>query len=98
MRTENTGYDDLIRAAIEREADVLGLEDAVQRANAVDGLSVSDDGTEVTLTGDGKAVLGDLVDAYVDASGDVAAFLIARRVENIPNADLDLPDNLDKHL
>lgn len=98
MMTENTGYHDLIQAAIERESDVLGLADAVERANQVEGLSVDDEGTVVSVSGEGKAVLGDLVDAYVEASGDVAAFLIARRVENVSDSDLDLPENLDKHM
>lgn len=90
-------YEMLIEAAIDRERDVIG-EEAIERARSIDGLGVDDDGTVDAVDRDGKAVLGELIDEYVAASGDVAAFLIARRIENLPHDELELPDNLAAHL
>lgn len=94
---ERAGYDALIEAAIDRERDIIG-DEAVDRARSIDGLDVDDDGSVRSLDRDGKAALGDLVDGYVAASGDVAAFLIARRIENVPHDDLELPANLAAHV
>lgn len=99
MTTESPGYTALIQAAIDRETDILGPEDAIECADSVDGLVVDDDGTVVAVERDGRAVLGDLVGAYVVTAGDVAAFLIARRLENMcDREEVDLPENLAKHM
>lgn len=93
----DAGYDALIEAAIDRERDIIG-DEAIERARDVDGLDVDAEGVVTDLDRDGKAVLGDLVDGYVATSGDVAAFLIARRIENVPHGDLELPENLAAHV
>lgn len=90
-------YEMLIESAIDRERDVIG-DEAIERARSIEGLTVDDHGTVDAVDRDGKAVLGDLIDEYVAASGDVAAFLIARRIENLPHDELVLPDNLSAHL
>lgn len=101
MSTTNTtpDYGTLIQAAIDREKDILGADDAIECADSVDGLIVDADGTVVDVERDGKAVLGDLVGAYVATTGDVAAFLIARRLENMCDRErVELPENLAKHM
>ncbi|WP_229380245.1 hypothetical protein [Haloterrigena salifodinae] len=99
MTDETPGYTVLIQAAIDREKDILGPADAVECADSVDGLVVDGDGTVVDVERDGRAVLGDLVGAYVATAGDVAAFLIARRLENMcDREEVDLPENLAKHM
>lgn len=97
IATDRSDFETLIEAAIDRERDVMG-EQAIAVARSVEGLTVADDGSVDAVDGDGKRVLGDLVDSYVAASGDVAAFLIARRIENVPHGGLDLPENLAAHL
>lgn len=94
---ERADYETLIEAAVDRERDIVGHR-AIDLARSVEGLSVDDDGAVRSVDRDGKAVLGELIDAYVAASGDVAAFLIARRIENLPHDDLDLPENLAAHV
>ena len=50
---------------------------------------------------DGQQVLYDLVEVFKGTSGEVAAFLIARRVENVVESlddDVPLPENLSRHL
>ncbi|NUB89969.1 hypothetical protein HTZ84_18170 [Haloterrigena sp. SYSU A558-1] len=99
MTDETPGYTVLIQAAIDREKDILGPADAIECADSVDGLVVDGDGTVVDVERDGRAVLGDLVGAYVATAGDVAAFLIARRLENMcDREEVDLPENLAKHM
>ncbi|WP_226483128.1 hypothetical protein [Natrinema amylolyticum] len=99
MTNEPPGYTALIQAAIDREKDILGPDDAVDCAESVDGLVVDSDGTVVDVERDEQAVLGDLVNAYVATAGDVAAFLIARRLENMCDREsVELPDNLAKHM
>lgn len=98
MTDESSGYVAVIQAAVDREKEVVGPVEAVERARDVEGLSLDDDGAVLGLERDGKAVLGDLVDVYVRATGDVAAFIIARRIENLPERDLDMPENLARHL
>ena len=71
---------------------------AVDRARSVEGLTVDETGTVVSIDGDGRAVLAELIDAYLEASGDLAAFMIARRFENMPESDLPLPDPIEKHI
>ncbi|WP_255681807.1 hypothetical protein [Natrinema sp. SYSU A 869] len=99
MTNEPPGYTALIQAAIDRETDILGPDDAIECADSVDGLVVDGDGTVIDVERDEKAVLSDLVDAYVATAGDVAAFLIARRLENMCDPEsVELPDNLAKHM
>lgn len=94
MTDDNAGYVALAQAAIDREADVLGTDEAIERARDIDGLSVDETGTVLDVEGDGEAVLEALIDAYLAASGDIAAFMIARRFQNMPESDLSLPDNV----
>ncbi len=90
-------YTELIEAAISREQEVIGSE-AITLAQSIDGIDVDDTGNVLSLERCGKEILNELVESYVDTSGDVAAFLIARRIDNLPAADLDLPDVLERHM
>ena len=99
MTNATPGYTALIQAAIDREKDILGPDDAIECADSIDGLVVDGDGTVIAVERDGRAVLGDLVGTYVATAGDVAAFLIARRLENMcTREEIDLPENLAKHM
>lgn len=89
-----TSYEDIITAAIKREIDILGEDVALRRARAVDGLTVSDDGTVTGIDRAGKDVLGDLVDTYVEYAGSVSATLIARSISNMDLGGIELPENL----
>ena len=89
---------DLVEAAIQREMDVLGDEQAVALARDIDGLAVADDGSVTAIDRDGIEILAALVDAYVEASGDVAAFVIARRLANMVEEPERLPENVARHV
>lgn len=101
MSTGIGGYVRLVQAAIDREADVLGERRAVELAGAVEGLTVDDGGDVVAIDRSGPAVLGDLIEEYKTESGEIAAFIVARRLENVL-AEFDerpaLPENIERHL
>lgn len=84
-------YTDVIEAAIDKEADVLGKDAALRVAGRVSGLTVGDDGTVEGMDRDEKEILKDLVEEYQDVAGSVAATLIARRISDIGGEELDLP-------
>lgn len=98
MSLDQQSYADLVEAAIRREMDVLGDEQAITLAREIEGLTVDDDGSVTSLDRSPDQVLSELVDAYVEASGDIAAFVIARRLSNmVEDADV-LPDNVARHV
>lgn len=57
-------YHDLIAFVIEREKRVLGLEKTVATAKEVPGLEVDDRGNILSVQGDGKDILGRLLDRF----------------------------------
>jgi len=89
---------DLVEAAIRREMDVLGDDTAVALAREIDGLAVEDDGGVTSIDRPVADVLSALVDAYVAESGDVAAFVIARRLANMVDDPTILPENVARHV
>lgn len=98
MTPENDANVGLVEAAIRREMDVLGDGRAVALAGDVDGLEVDDTGSVLSMSRSSTGVLHDLVEAYTEASGEVAAFVIARRLENMVDDETELPDNVARHL
>lgn len=89
---------ELVEAAIRREMDILGDGEAVALASEIDGLTVAGDGTVERIDRPTPVVLGELVDTYVAASGDIAAFVIAQRLANLVDGTADLPENVARHL
>lgn len=89
-----TSYDGLIEAAIEKEKRVLGDDAALDVAESVEGFSTDDEGKVTALEGNGKEVLGRLVEKYEDVGGQVTASLIARNIKKVGGEELELPNNL----
>jgi hypothetical protein len=98
MTLDHDNYAELVEAAIRREMDILGDDQAVVMARDIDGLDVDDDGTVTGIDRSSMDVLEELVDAYVEVSGDIAAFVIARRLSNMVDDSDGLPDNVAKHV
>ena len=98
MTLDHDNYAELVEAAIRREMDILGDDQAVVMARDIDGLDVDDDGTVTGIDRSSMDVLEELVDAYVEVSGDIAAFVIARRLSNMVDDPQDLPDNVARHV
>lgn len=87
-------YQEVIQAVIEKETGVVGVNAAVSEAERVDGLTVDEEGTVLSVEGEGKTVLATLVQRYVDLYGEVAATLIARRLESMDLSGIELPEIL----
>lgn len=98
MTLDHDAYAGLVEAAIRREMDILGDEQAVAMADGIDGLSVESDGSVAAIERPTMEVLEALVDAYVEESGDIAAFVIARRLANMIDDPDGLPDNVARHV
>jgi hypothetical protein len=91
-------YRRIVELAIDREMEVIGPEQAVSLANNIDGLDVDSDGTVRSMGDSGERTLSSLVEAYKEASGEIAAFVIARRLENAVEDHSILPENVRRHV
>ncbi len=69
---ENAGdYKSLLTEIIGKQAVILGPDIAVLKARSVQGLQVSDDGQVTGFEGDPKELIQQLVDKYVELSGQI---------------------------
>lgn len=85
-------YGDLATEMIERETEVLG-DRAIDIAQDIEGIDVSDEGRVLAVQGDGPAVIEDLADAYIDILGkatEASLSTIAQRYDD----EVELPTNL----
>lgn len=89
-----TTYAEVIEAIIEKEKAVVGAQAAVDEAGKVGGLRVDGEGNVEEIEGEGNDILAALVERYVELYGDVAATLIARRLERMDLSGIRLPDIL----
>ncbi|MFB6202934.1 MAG: hypothetical protein ABEK01_00410 [Candidatus Nanohaloarchaea archaeon] len=89
-------YSDVIEASVKKEIDVLG--DRALEIARENGVETDESGNVRTVTGDGEEVLEDLIDSYTDISGNLAATLIAREIEDMDTSGLELPESLSQNL
>jgi len=68
---EKEDYIALLSEIIAKQAIVLGPDIAVLKARSVRGLQVADDGKVTDFEGDPKQLVQDLVDKYVELSGQI---------------------------
>lgn len=64
-------YEAVVKSIISQQELIIGPV-AVQEANKVPGLKVTLDGKSITITGDGKDVLANLVNQYASLFGRVS--------------------------
>jgi hypothetical protein len=85
-------YKHLAGRLIETQRSMLG-EPALEIARSVDGLSVEGDGTVTAVDGDGRAVVDDLANRYVEVLGDPAENRLVAAAREF-EAELTLPPTL----
>lgn len=85
-------YVNLVEDLVASQREILG-DGAVNIAQRVGGIQVSDDGTVQGIDSDGVEVVDDLVSEYVDNLGD-AATVTLRSVANEYDNELELPSSL----
>ena len=64
-------YKDLLSEIIAKQAIILGPDIAVLKARSVPGIQVTNDGKVSGIDGDPKKLIQQLVDKYVDLSGQI---------------------------
>lgn len=87
-------FEGAIKSIISQQGLIMGPV-AIEEANKVSGLKVSPDGKAVTLTGDGKQVLENLVNQYASLFGRVSVEVCKEAVLAISHGSTEnLPDIL----
>lgn len=90
-----TEYEAVIEVCVRRMAEIVGKRRAVERARSVDGLAITDEGTVEAVDREGRAVLGDLVDAFGTVGGDLVPTIVAGVIaDEFDVREIDLPDRL----
>lgn len=85
---ENEQYTALITEIIKKQSVILGPEIAILKARSVPGLQVDNDG-KVTGVGDNpKETLQNLVDQYVELSGQIVKNTLGSIFAKYPGIDL----------
>lgn len=90
-------YEDAIEAAVKREREVLG-KDAIVQVNNIEGVKVDEYGDVESLEKDGKLVLEEIVSVYEKIAGDLAGWLISRKLKDEGLEELDLPESLERKM
>jgi hypothetical protein len=71
MSDQNQDYQKLLTEIIQKQVAILGPSIAVMKAKNISGLEVQDDGTVVSIEGNPQEIVRNLVDEYVDLSGQI---------------------------
>jgi len=89
-------YKSIVRAIIDKQSNVIGRDMAIKKANNVPGIEVDSDGTVLSIKGDYKKILEDLVGEYSLLSGDIAIKFCKDAIKEIIEkyTALNIPDIL----
>jgi hypothetical protein len=87
---EDTDYNKLITEIVKKQVDILGPDIAINKANKVAGLSVSDTGEVKSISGDPQAILQNLVNEYISLSGEIVKNILGPVFAKYPNIKLNL--------
>ena len=85
MAVEKEEYKKLITEFIQKQMVVLGPNIALDKAKKVPGLSVSESGSVLELSGDPKMVLRAVTNEYVELSGSVAKQSLELLMQKYPD-------------
>lgn len=91
-------YEDVLEAAVGKEASILGDGPAIRTAQKVENLDIDDHGNVKGFEGNGAKVLEELVEKYIEIGGEVTATLIARKLDDEGLKDVELPETLKDRL
>lgn len=80
-------YKSLMGEIIAKQAVILGPDIAVLKARSVTGIEVADDGTVTDFSGNGGEIVQQLVDTYVDLSGQIVKNALGSIFNKYPGID-----------
>ena len=78
-------YKALLSEIISKQTVILGPTISVLKARNVPGLSISDDGKVESITGDPEDALKQLIDQYVELSGQIVRNALGTIFEKYPS-------------
>ncbi len=77
-------YKKILTSFIQKQMLILGPNIALDKARSVTGIKVGDDGSILSMEGDGQMLLKSLFDQYVSLSGEVAKMVINSILQKYP--------------
>ncbi|MBI4050160.1 MAG: hypothetical protein HY398_01795 [Candidatus Doudnabacteria bacterium] len=83
-------YKSLLSEIIRKQMDILGPDIALRKAKNVAGLSVNDDGSVSSLSGDAQTILQSLVSEYISLSGEIVKNILGPVFAKYPDIKLNL--------
>lgn len=78
-------YKKMLTDLIQKQMVILGPNIALDKARKIPGLSVSNDGTVTSLTGDGQMILKGVANEYMVLSGQIAQMTLNSLLEKYPS-------------
>ena len=69
-------YINILNEIVKKQSIVLGPNIAILKAKSIPGLKINDQGTVVSIDGNGEKILKQLIDAYIDLSGQIVKNLL----------------------
>lgn len=82
---EKSQYVAIISEIIAKQSIILGPDIAILKARSVVGLEIGNDGKVVDIKGEGKTILQQLVNAYVELSGMIVKNALGSIFEKYPD-------------
>ncbi len=86
---EKQQYTGLITEIIKKQSVILGPEIAILKARSVAGLIVEDDGRVTNVGADPKDTLQNLIDQYVELSGQIVKNALSSIFAKYPNININ---------
>ena len=87
---------ELVRIAIEKEAELSNEQLAIRQANKVEGLEIGEDGEVESVDLEKSEALRRLIENFEEMMGEVAANLIAEEMKSKEVEASDLPEELSR--
>lgn len=83
-------YHDLITEIISKQILILGPDIALHKAEQVAGLKLDKDGKILSLGGDEQAILQQLVDKYIELSGEIVKNILTPVFAKYPSINIKI--------
>lgn len=87
---EELNYKKVMTEIISKQSVILGPEIAKMKARGVSGLVLSDEGVVTDVQGDPKTILQNLIDKYVELSGQIVRATLGSIFDKYPDIKQDM--------
>jgi len=83
-------YKEVIGEIIKKQISILGPDVALLKAGNIAGLKLDDKGNVLSVQGDNQAVLQNLVDQYIELSGQIVKNVLKPVFAKYPSIEVDI--------